>query len=64
MAGVIFLAIDRALELLETIAIHTAASRETTVNAEDTKGSYPETGRVAKPTLESLSKSHTFKNTD
>lgn len=63
-AGVIFLAINRALELLETIAINTAASRETIVHAGDTKGSYPETGRVTKSTLESLSKSHTFKNTD
>lgn len=66
VSGVLFLAISKALDYLEEIAYNTSvlrASNETTRPI--TQSSYPATGKSAsKPSLESLSKMHTFKSND
>lgn len=64
VSGALFLAISEGLGHLELIAYNTSYLRK-----EDSKytpqSSYPNTGKTGgKPSLESLSKSHTFKSLD
>lgn len=66
VSGVLFLAISKALDYLEEIAYNTAVLRAyNEVTRPTTQSSYPATGKNAsKPSLEALSKMHTFKSND
>jgi len=64
VSGVLFLAVSQALDYLEVIA-HNSSIKTQGIppSSASPLTSYPTTGK-SKPTLESLSKSHTFKSND
>lgn len=66
VSGVLFLAIAKGLDLLEEIAYNTSTLRNNRgANEKSRQASYPSTGKTdVKPSLETLSKTHTFKSLD
>lgn len=66
VSGVLFLAASKALDYLEVIAHNSAIKTDGySTSTGSSQASYPTTGKTqSKPSLESLSKSHSFKSID